>query len=150
MRLSRKMFGNYLRRNGLRSTRQRVEVFEHVMSRKGHFTPEELHRELVNQGARVSRATVYRTLTHLLNAGLLREAVNVDGEARFEAAPGQSHHDHLVCISCGKVIEFSSLRIESLQHRICSRYRFKPVEHTLQVVGYCSSCARKSDHKRKS
>ena len=149
MRVGHKTFNDYLRRNGLRATRQRMEVVEHVLSRKGHFTPEELHRELLDQGAQVSRATVYRTLAHLLSAGVLREAVNIDGEVLFEAAPGQSHHDHLVCVSCGKVIEFSSPAIESLQRRICARHHFRPIEHTLQVTGYCSQCAPDSDRTRK-
>lgn len=140
MRLRRKIFNEYLHHNGLRATQQRWQVFEYVVSREGHFTPEELYRELADRGAHVSRATMYRTLTHLLKAGLLREAVNVDGGIRFEAAYGHGHHDHLVCVSCGKMIEFRSPTIESLQRRVCSRYHFEPIEHTLQVIGYCNDC----------
>ena len=148
--MNHRIFSEYLRRKGLRATHQRVEIFRHVASRKGHFTPEGLHRELTDRGVRVSRATVYRTLTHLLNARLLREAVNVDGEVRFEPARRQGHHDHLVCLSCGKVIEFASPGIESLQRKVCSRHHFDPIEHTLQIVGYCSECreSRKRGAKR--
>lgn len=136
-------FKAHLKRKMLRSTRQRSKVTDYALSRRGHFTAEQLHGELARRRAGVSRATVYRTLALLVDAGLLREAMDSQGGVRFEPAFG--HHDHLVCVSCGKVIEFHNPTIESLQRRVCSRHEFAPVDHRLQIAGYCRDCARKLD-----
>jgi len=137
-------FNTYLRKKGLRATRQRAQIVNYILSRPGHFTAEEIHTELARRKARVSRATVYRTLALLSDARLLSETVSTNAETRFELTLGNVHHDHLVCLSCGKVIEFRSPTIESHQQRVCSRYKFVPVEYRLQIAGYCSECARRS------
>ena len=139
----RTAFNAYLKGKSLRSTRQRRNVIDYALSRRGHFTAEQLHNELARRNAGVSRATVYRTLALLVDAGLLREAMDSQGGVRYEPALG--HHDHLVCLSCGKVIEFHNPTIESLQRRVCSKHKFVPVEHRLQIAGYCRDCASKLD-----
>jgi Fur family ferric uptake transcriptional regulator len=99
---------------------------------------EDLHR----RGIRGSKATAYRTLPLLTEAGILQEAV-VTGDSRsYEAAMGARHHDHLVCRGCGRVVEFRDEAIEVLQREVAARHGFSLEGHHLQLVGHCADCAR--------
>ncbi|MCK4284157.1 MAG: transcriptional repressor [Candidatus Brocadiae bacterium] len=130
----------YLARYGLRWTSQRQHVLEGVLRRSRHFDAEELYESLRAAGKGISRATVYRALGHLRDAGLVREVLQCRGRASYEAVYGQEHHDHMLCTECGKVIEFRDERIEELQRRICRRYGFDAQEHRLGIRGVCREC----------
>jgi Fur family ferric uptake transcriptional regulator len=139
----KKAFREFLRKKGLRVTREREAILEEVVSRKGHFDMEELHLALRKNSPRVSRASIYRTLPLLLESGILEEVERTDKHAHYEHTAGRPHHDHMLCVSCGGVVEFYSESLERLQERLCRERGFEGVSHSLEIKGYCKKCAGK-------
>lgn len=137
-------FGIYLRHRGLKNTPERVAIAQEVLSIDEHFDPEELQARLRRKGIRVSRATIYRTLEHLINSDLVRKtSLDLEHKTSFyENTLVRRHHEHMVCLACGMVIEFTSPRIEALQEEICRKHRFRPIRHTHQIMGHCRKCQR--------
>lgn len=136
----------FLRARGLRMTGEREALVRAALGRRRHFTLEELVEEAVERDARASRATVYRGLPILIEAGIL-QPVLVSGEPRrFELTLGRRHHDHLRCRRCGRVVEFRSDAIEDLQLKIASRHGFRLTSHVHELVGDCAAC-RRTDRK---
>jgi len=133
-------FRAYLAARGLRLTAQRRLVLQEAFQRSGHFTAEELHEKFHNAGASVSLSTVYRTLGLLSEAGLIKEVLRCRGMASYETVFGREHHDHMLCVRCGKVIEFRDDAIEALQRKICREYGFTASEHQLGIRGTCREC----------
>lgn len=137
------LFSTYCKTHGLKNTEERTKILESLRYFKGHFNADSLYEHLKKDGQRISRATVYRTLRLLSNSGLIKETVGVGGMVNYELVAEESHHDHLVCLGCGRVIEFFDEGIERLQDSVCQKLNFKPREHILSIRGYCSNCARK-------
>jgi len=135
-----KQLRKYLRDRDLRCTAQRELIVREVLALEHHFDAEQLYERLREKGEDVSRATVYRTLHHLQQCGLIREVLRCQSRAKYEQTA--SHHDHMVCVICGKIIEFADEEIEKLQQKLCRKYGFKPLEHRLGVEGVCSECRR--------
>ena len=135
-------FGSYLERKGLKSTPERRSIVKEVLSIIEHFDPEVLQARLRRKGVRVSRATIYRTLEHLINSGLVRKtSLDLEHKTSFyENTPVRHHHEHMVCLGCGTVIEFTSPKIEALQDEVCRKFRFRPIRHTHQIMGHCRRC----------
>ncbi len=141
MNSPREAFELFLKRKHLKLTRPRLSVLETAVSARRHFEPEELVSDL--RAKAVSRATVYRTLALLLESGLLKEVFEKDGQRIYEPMHGLPHHDHLVCLGCGKIIEFVDDRIEKRQDAVCRKFGFRIVSHMHQIMGYCRRCERK-------
>ncbi len=133
-------FRDYLARRGMRRTAQRRAVLRAVLRRVGHYDADQLYEDLRGEGEHVSRATVYRTLGHLRECGVVKEALQCRGRASYETVHGAEHHDHMLCVECGKVIEFCDERIEELQQRICRRHGFRALEHRMGIRGVCREC----------
>lgn len=133
-------FKGSLRAKGLRFTPERRLILKEIFSFHRHFDVEELYQRLRDKNIHVSRATIYRTLPLLVENGLIKEAFRRQDRIRYEHIFGHGHHDHLLCIKCGRVMEFKEERIENLQKLICERYSFSPVEHRLGIRGYCRKC----------
>jgi Fur family ferric uptake transcriptional regulator len=133
-------FRSYLRRRNLRMTPERRSVLEVILSREGHFDAEELLQFLRRKNRRVSRATLYRTLDHLREAGLVRMHRFGRGQAHFERNFGRQHHDHMVCNRCQRVIEFVNEDIERLQEEMCAAHGFRSTSHVMQIFGVCREC----------
>ena len=130
---------------GLRLTRARAAIVEAALERPGHFPVEDLVADLKARGYRGSKATVYRTLPLLTDAGIL-QAAGVDGESRrYEAAFGREHHDHLVCRGCGAVVEFELEAFDILERDIAARHGFTLEGHQHQLFGRCPACRAASD-----
>ena len=133
----------YLKGRGLKHTPGRRAVAEAAMAIRSHFDPEVLQARLRRRGIRVSRATIYRTLDHLIHSGLVRRT-SLDGDHKvtfYENTLYREHHEHMICLRCGKVIEFTSDEIERLQDDVCRLHRFRAVRHTHQIIGYCRRCS---------
>ncbi len=130
----------HLRARNLRLTPERLQVLEGVLSREGHFDAEELLEYLRRSNKSVSRATLYRTLDHLAEAGLVKKHHFSEGHALFEHVYGRAHHDHMVCDRCGKVIEFVNEQIEALQLEVCRQHGFRELRHVHQLFGICRDC----------
>lgn len=142
----RAAFEAFLRGKRLKLTKPRMSVMESALTAKRHFEPEELVSTLRDKA--VSRATVYRTLALLLEGGLLREVIEDRGRRIYEPMHGMPHHDHLVCVGCGEIIEFTNPRIEALQEAVCRHYGFEPVSHLHQIMGYCRRCRRRASVRK--
>jgi Fur family ferric uptake transcriptional regulator len=131
-----------LRERGLVCTPQRELVAGTVLELGSHVRAEELYRRLARKNSRVGLATVYRTLQLLKDKGLIAERQFGERWRRYEEVGG-SHHDHLVCLGCGAVIEFQEPLIEELQEKVARRHGFVPERHRLELYGYCRDCARR-------
>lgn len=129
-----------LRHLGLRATPPRLKILQRL--REGphrHWTAEELYRDLAESGDDVGLATVYRVLAQMAQAGVLRRSVFDGQKAVFELDDGP-HHDHLVCVRCGRVEEFVDDVIERHQHAVARVRGFELVEHRLALFGLCAPC----------
>lgn len=122
------------KQNGLRMTGQR-KIIAHVLDMaKDHPAVEELHARAHAQDSQISLATVYRTVKTLEEHGILEKVDFGDGRARYEAA-GRAHHDHLIDVETGKVIEFVDLEIEALQEKIAAKLGYRLTGHRLELFG---------------
>lgn len=129
-----------LARRGDKLTTSRIEILRTVLGTHEHFHADWLYDHIKKSGAKASKATVYRTLRVLCDCGLVREVFRGDHGAYYEHVYGHEHHEHMICLDCGKVIEFISRRLERLQDEACRAHGFHAVRHHLQVFGYCADC----------
>ncbi len=140
----RRAFEEYLREKALKLTSQRGRIFDRAFATHDHFSAERLYEWLrEEEGPSVSRATVYRTLGMLVEGNFLDSFDSGRGELLYEHVMGHRHHDHLVCIDCGRIEEFFDERIEEVQEEICNDHGFVLVDHDHKLRGYCRSCAKK-------
>ncbi len=135
-------FERFLHQKDLRLTEARAAIVEAALARQGHYPIEDLIGDLKRRGIRGSKATVYRTLPLLAQAGILQAAI-VAGDAKsYETTFGRHHHDHLLCSRCGKVVEFEFEAFEILQKEVAARYGFRLEGHHHELVGTCPDCAK--------
>ena len=137
------VFRRYLREHSLPITHQREAVARIVFFSDDHPSVSDVERRLQRGNVNIGKATVYRTLDLLVKAGVVREHDFGEGFKRYEALAAQSHHEHLICIECGKVVEFSSERIERMKVLIADEYGFRHHHHRLEIYGVCSDCQRR-------
>lgn len=135
-----KQFKKHLKRENLKYTKEREVILSEVLKRKDHFDADELAADLRKDNFKVSRATVYRTLDILDELGVVNKATLGHKHNHFENMVGRKHHDHLVCVSCDKVIEFVDEEIEQKQLEVCKKFGFEIKSHNLQIFGFCSHC----------
>ncbi len=130
-----------LKKAGLKVTLPRLKILSILeSSSQRHISAEEVYKKLLESGDDVGLATVYRVLTQFETAGLvIRHHFDTDGHAVFELDAGH-HHDHLVCIKCGKVEEFVDKVIEERQVAIAQQFGFQITEHCLYLYGTCQGC----------
>ncbi len=135
-----KRFHAFLREHHLRTTEVRDAIVEAAVRRQGHFRVEDLAAEARASGLDVSVATVYRAIPLLVEAGII-QATEVSGDrGHYETVFGRSHHDHLICRACGKVVEFQFEAFEILQRELAAKYGFELVDHFHELIGICSTC----------
>ena len=133
-----------LKRAGLKVTLPRMKILEILeSSTKRHLSAEEIYRELMNAGEEIGLATIYRVLTQFEGAGLVIRHHFETGQAVFELERGK-HHDHLICVKCGKIVEFVDESIEAKQKEIAEKNGFRISDHSLIIYGICdnSSCQK--------
>jgi Fur family ferric uptake transcriptional regulator len=137
-------FTQFLKSRGKRATDQRRLIVEQVFSHHDHFDADELmiHLQDLIAERRVSRPTVYRTLSELVEAGLLRK-MTLGGRSVYEHDYGYPRHDHLYCQVCNRLIEFHSEALEGLRDKVAKQYDFQVVGHRMFVTGICSDCRRR-------
>ncbi len=135
-------FEKHLQENGLKLTEQRRLVVQKAFSMHRHFTADELLEVARRADKRVSKATVYRTLLLMSKYKLLDEHDFGRGSTYYEQMVGYAHHDHLVCLRCGKIIEFQNDAIEQLQDQVVKEHRFLMLTHSLKLFGLCPECQR--------
>jgi Fur family transcriptional regulator, ferric uptake regulator len=127
-----------LKNAGLKATLPRLKILElFEKSNERHLSAEDVYKVLLNAGEDVGLATVYRVLTQFEEAGLLSRHHFESGKAVFEINEG-THHDHIVCVKCGRVEEFYDAEIEKRQQEAAESRGFKMQEHSLMIYGICS------------
>ena len=136
--VERQALARYLEDHNLKHTKQRDAILDVFLEATGHVTSEELYERVRERHPGIGYTTVYRTMKLLCDAGLASERHFDDGITRYEIA--QEHHDHLVCVKCGKIIEFECRMIENTQDQIAARYHFRVLRHRHELYGHCSSC----------
>jgi Fur family transcriptional regulator, ferric uptake regulator len=150
--LCEKKFHDLLRSSGGRLTKERKSLLTIVCDIKGHFQPQNLLAMLRRRGYPVSLTTVYRNLSLLVRAGIIRRTDVQEGGshvgARYEHVWGRAHHDHLVCSRCGRRVEFSYSAIDALQEVVAAQHGFSLERHTLELVGVCPDCRTAESGRR--
>jgi len=134
------IFRNYIREKGLRNTRQRDDIFDAFFSGEKHITVEKLFASMRINDPAIGYATVHRNLSLLCECGLAQEIKIGKQQTRFEPMFGQKHHDHLICLKCGRFIEVNDPKIEKLQDKLAESNDFIPVRHKLEIYGICKKC----------
>ena len=132
-----------LKKAGLKVTLPRMKILELLeSSQTRHQTAENIYRSLLDDGEEIGLATVYRVLTQFEAAGLVERHHFEGGQAVFELNQ-QGHHDHLVCVVCGRVEEFYDETIENRQREIAMRLGYEVTDHSLTLYGKCPACKDK-------
>jgi len=133
-----------LRKAGLKATLPRLKILEILeASDKRHMGAEDVYKALLKIGEDVGLATVYRVLTQFEAAGLVSRLHFEEGHSVFELDQGE-HHDHILCVSCGKVDEFVDATIEKRQHEIAKKAGYEMTDHALYIYGYCGECQKEN------
>src|SRR5262245_12829421 len=110
-------------------------ILDAVLRRTNLFEADQLTADLKQLGHRASRATIYRTLSHLQDAGILKQVFFDNKQSYFEVIAGRQTHDYLICVETGRVIEFSSEKLKKLRDEICREHGFEPLSHQFHVYG---------------
>jgi len=130
-------FLEFIQSKGLKTTRQRSTIVQVFFKLRGHISVEELLREVKKVNPKIGYATVYRTLHLLVESGLVEERRFGDGLARYEGRNEVEHHDHMICLECGKIREFSNPHLMEIQQRLAEENGFKIFRHRLELYGVC-------------
>ena len=138
---ARRRFELFLKERKLRVTQQRLDILDLAWETHDHFSAEQMFGWARVRNAHASRATVYRTLNLMLEGRFLSSFEASSGAALFEHALGHNHHDHILCLKCGKIEEFHCDAIEKLQEQEAQRLGFQLVDHALILEGHCASCS---------
>ena len=132
-----------LKASGLKATQPRLKILEIFQQNTvRHLSAEDVYRQLLADNLEIGLATVYRVLTQFEQAGLLARNYFETGKAVYELNEG-SHHDHIVCLNCGRVEEFHDEKIEFRQHEIAKKFGFEIIDHTLALYGHCVPSCKK-------
>jgi Fur family transcriptional regulator, ferric uptake regulator len=129
------IFRRYLHEQKLKFTPERAMMLDAVLRKSGLFEPEQMVNDLKGLGHRVSRATVYRTLNHLQDAGIVKQVFFDNRQSYYEVIVGRDTHDYLICVATGRVIEFSSDKLRQLRDEICREHGFKALSHQFHIFG---------------
>lgn len=127
-----------------RNTRQRAAVREALSSLRGFVSAQKLHLHLQKTGSTIGLATVYRTLSLLVDDGEADMLPSPDGENLFRACKLGAHHHHLVCRNCGETREILGGIVEDWAKRVAAEHNFTELEHVVDLFGVCNSCSRRS------
>ncbi len=136
--VERDALARYLDDHNLKHTTQRDVILDAFLSAGEHITSDELYQMIRDQNPSIGHTTVYRTMKLLCEAGLAQERHFDDGVTRYEIE--QQHHDHLVCVKCGRIIEFECRMIEASQDEIAAQYHFRVLRHRHELYGHCEEC----------
>lgn len=138
---SLRLFRRYLKEQNLPVTHQREIIALAVFSSEAHLSVEEIEKDLRGSGNRIGKATIYRTLDLLVRSRLVVEHDFGEGFKRYEHRfSRESVFEHLICLECGKVIEFQSREVPEVKARVTAAHGFKPTRHKLEIYGLCKAC----------
>jgi len=136
-----------LRTHGRRITPQRALILRILQEQGGHLDADEIYRLAREERPRLSLSTVYRTLSVLKELGLVRELRFEEGYSRYELAGPEEHH-HLICLGCGKVIEFQCAHCAQVHQDLGDRHGFQITGSRVELLGYCAECQKRRKQRR--
>jgi len=141
----REQFKNQLKAKQLKQTKPREIITDEIMSTKAgdHFTADDLWDRLRKKKKNISKATVYRTLNLLTQEKMIEEHDFGRGQSYYERMVERPHHDHIICVLCGKISEFHNEEIEKIQTNIAKKEKFTVYYHSHKLFGSCSKCSKK-------
>ncbi len=131
-----------VKKRGLKYSAQREQILKVLFNAKNHLTPEEIYQEVKKENSSIGLATVYRTLSFLEREEMVSSISFGSEGKKYELNRGE-HHDHMICIKCGKIIEFFDEELEQLQEEIAQRASFKLITHQMNMYGICNECQKK-------
>ena len=137
---TKNLLSNALKKEGLRHTIQRQAVWDEIKSNDAHRDAEQVYSALRKNNLNVSRATVYRTIDVLYKNNLIRKIELGDSPSKYENKVNSDHHDHIICVQCGRIDEFVDDKIESQQDKIIDKLGFKMIRHIHQLFVLCKDC----------
>ncbi len=140
-RLDEKTFKQMIRAMNLKVTDQRLSILEALHEGRAHVSAQEVFEAVSEKYPEIGFATVYRFLRTLTENSFVTEVRMGGLPARYELTP-KSHHDHLTCISCGKICEFENSHIEDLQEKVARQFGFRLTSHVLELYGVCADCQK--------
>ena len=135
------LFRRFLKSQDLKITRQREILLRRIFEREEHFSAEQLEDRVKGDG--ISKATIYRTLQLLCDAGLVTEVALEDDRRMYEHVWGHDPHDHIVCLDCGKVFEFDGTELLEVEKRLAGDVGFAPENHRLRIEARCETLRAK-------
>ncbi|MFA5527369.1 MAG: Fur family transcriptional regulator [Peptostreptococcales bacterium] len=145
--MSQSSFVEKLKKNGYKVTKQRKDIYEFLVSHpEEHMSAEEILTNIEKDDSYLGLATIYRTLQLFLDMGIAIKHDFDDGKSRYELLlenDNSHNHHHLICQSCGKIIEVASDLMEDLEKEIENNYNFKIKNHTVKIYGICEECKNK-------
>ena len=129
---------HHLTKNSLKLTRQREYILNTFLKME-HVTAEQMYHIIAKKDPHIGLATIYRTLKLFCETGLAQER-HFGSQTQFDNVSHKGHHDHLICTSCGKIVEFQNCQIERLQEEVAARNGFTIKTHKLELYGLCANC----------
>ena len=141
-------FEQFVVRRGLRHTEQREQVLDVFLATEKHVTVQELYDLVRRRHKRIGYATVARTVKLMCESGICRQVDFSDGSLRYEHKYGHEHHDHLICLKCGKYEEIYSPKLEKIQDELVKKHGYVQDNHKLDIFGLCPECAKKHSRKK--
>ncbi len=138
-------FKDQLKAKQLKQTKPREIIVDVIMATKqgDHFTADDLWDRLREKETPISKATVYRTLKLLVEEKIIEEHDFGRGQSYYERMVSRPHHDHIICVHCGRIIEFHNDEIEQIQKRIAKKLKFNVYYHSHKLFGACDKCSKK-------
>jgi len=133
-------FESFVRDHKGRLTPQRQFIVREFLELNGHYGIDELHEHLRKKGQIINPSTIFRTLKLLVQAGIAVERQFANGNTKYDV--NVAHHDHLICLTCGKIVEFDSPKLENVQMRIVRSHGFEMEYHKHEIYGYCGNCRK--------
>ena len=139
----KKQYQNYIKKNNLKSSKRRDLIFDFIIQESGHFTIDDLYQKLLTIDPDIGIATIYRTIRLLVDCRVLAEHTFGEKKGFYEINNYSSpDHGHLICIVCGKIIEFQCEFMENCQKNLTKKHKFKVNSHKFEIFGICKECQR--------
>lgn len=129
------IFRRFLKRKGLKFTTERAQILDAVLGKDGVFEADDLLTEMREADHRVSKATIYRTLKHLLESKIIKEVLIDSTRAHYQLAFGQKPTGHLVCLETNQIIEFPTEELDTLMNKLCKEHGYEPLSHRFVIYG---------------
>ena len=133
-------FERFIAAKGLRHTQQRQQILEAFLATERHVSAQDLFEIVRKKYRGIGYATVARTLKLLEESGICGQVDFGDGVQRYEHKYGHEHHDHLICIRCGRFVEIHSVELEKLQQKLVNKFGYTQERHKLDIFGFCPAC----------